>query len=343
MSYTTQLVELRGIAPAPWRVFAKLELQGPTGSIKDRIAGPMVDAAERAGTLRPGMTIVEASSGNTTIALGPVARERGYRVLAITPESMSPEKVRLHERWGVEMRSLPAGDPNARDNPRRVLARDIASSDPERYVTLDQFDAPANREAHARVTAPQAATQLRDQFGPETQIDWYVGGVGTGGSLAGMSQGLRATGVAPALKVALVDPVGSAIASLITRGEFHPVHLPAPDGIGERFIPSNLRGLSIDAAHAIERAEALQALALLAEQTGIQAGPVTGYALAGASRIWSNPAHEPGNIMIMVCDGADRYWSDAAYRAVFAVREALDPQLNQSSAASRSGTYVSVT
>src|SRR5260370_11082885 len=178
----TPLVEMPRLSPSPRvRLFAKLEGHNPTGSIKDRIARSMVEAAERSGALRPGMTILESTSGNTGIALAMIGRVKGYPVKVVMPRNLTPERTDLLHLFGAEIVHSPG---ELGSNGAVAMAKEIAAATPERYFYPYQYGNPANPEAHYQTTGPEILADL-----PEADV--FVAGLGTGGTLMGAALPLR--------------------------------------------------------------------------------------------------------------------------------------------------------
>ncbi len=312
------LIELSRLGLAGLRIFAKVEWCGATGSIKDRIAEPMIEAAMREGRLRRGMTIVEASSGNTAAALGAAAAPRGLSVLALIPSGIAPAKLARLAAYGCETWDC-SGFPDG-NNPevRREIARDMAEAEPDRYCTLDQFANAANVQAHVLGTGREAGEQLA-AAGIE-RLDLYCAGAGTGGSLTGVTRALRASAVGAQTRVVLADPAGSALASMV-RGQTYvdAGGVSAPDGIGHKTWPDNLDRSCLADAIEVTRAEALAALARLRDTHGLLAGPCVGYALAALTKLsGSRGEGEPLTALVLISDRGEPYLADPAYRAALA-------------------------
>ncbi|MEL6797416.1 MAG: cysteine synthase family protein, partial [Planctomycetota bacterium] len=246
----TPLIELKGLDAGPCRVLAKLEYLNPTGSIKDRVAPDLIADAEASGRLRPGMTIVEGSSGNATIAIGAVARRKGYQVLAFLPRTISEEKRRLHAALGVQCELFSPDPDRPFNNVRRDEAVALAAAQPDRYCCFDQFSNPVNIRAHERATGAEIWRQVRQLGGG---IDHYFAGAGTGGSLVGVSRALKRPGRLPRMEVTMVDPVGSTLTDRFHSRQPGERHQAAPDGLGERFLPGNLDMSIVDHAVYVDR------------------------------------------------------------------------------------------
>jgi cystathionine beta-synthase len=305
----TPLVELTGLDTGQCRILAKLENMNPTGSVKDRVAPHLIADAEREGRLKPGMTILEASSGNATIALGSICRSKGYKVIAYVPASMSQEKRRLHQSMGVEMRFFEPDPSRPFTNIRRDAAIELALTDPEKFITLDQFSAPANVNSHKEHTAVEIWHQLAELGG---SIDRLFVGAGTGGALCGLGGGLIRNDRLPNMKITMVDPEGSILADVVRGEDPTAGQMKAPDGLGERFVPQNLDLTMVDDADVVARQDAVNSCGDLVAATGILGGPCTGYTLKSALD-WCNNQTEPKTALVLVCDRGENYLSDPMF------------------------------
>jgi cysteine synthase A len=284
----TPLVELRRIGENGVRLLAKLELRNPGGSVKDRIAAAMVEDAERRGVLRPGGTIVEATSGNTGIALAFVAATKGYTLHVTMPERMSKERLTLLRYLGAQVTLTPGalmGEAVARAESMR---REIPGA-----VALDQFRNPANPEAHRETTGREI---WEDAAG---EIDLFVAGVGTGGTITGVGEVLKAR--KPGVRVVAVEPAAAAVLSG-GRAANHMIQ-----GIGAGFVPPLLNRAVIDEVVPVSDDEAFAHARRLAREEGISAGVSSGATLAAALRVARRPENEGKTIVFMVCDGGERY------------------------------------
>lgn len=310
----TPLIEIKGLDAGPCRILAKLEYLNPTGSIKDRVAAELIADAEASGRLRPGMTIVEGSSGNATIAIGAVARRRGYDVLAFLPRAITEEKRRLHEAMGVRCEFFSPDPDRPFVNVRREAAVAMAAADPERYCCFDQFANPVNIRAHERGTGAEIWRQIRQLGGG---IDNYFAGAGTGGSLVGVSRALKRPGRLPRMQVTMVDPDGSTLADRFHGRDLSERQQDKPDGLGERFTPGNLSFDIVDDAVTVDRQSAVDSCAALVRSTGILGGPCTGYTLHAALN-WCRRQTEPRTALLLVCDRGENYLSDAQYAGAIA-------------------------
>ena len=287
----TPLVELQRIGrDLDVRLLAKLESRNPGGSVKDRIAAAMVDDAEQRGQLRPGGTIIEATSGNTGIALAFVAATKGYPLIVTMPERMSKERLSLLRYLGAQVTLTPGTLMREAVDRAEELRKKTPGA-----VALDQFRNPANAEAHRQSTGPEI---WLDSAGT---VDVFVSGVGTGGTITGVGEVLKA--YRPAVRVVAVEPASAAVLS----GKRPSNHLI--QGIGAGFIPPLLNRAIIDQVEAISDEEAFAHARQLAREEGISAGISSGATLAAALRIAGRP-HPPGQtIVFMVGDGGERYTS----------------------------------
>jgi len=287
----TPLVELGRIARGlPGRVIAKLEQRNPCGSVKDRLAVALVDDAERRGVLRPGMTIVEATGGNTGIGLAFVAAIRGYRLVLTMPENMAQERVALLRQFGAEVvltRGILMGDAVAR---AAQLTGEIRGA-----VLLDQFNNPANPELHRRTTA----VEIWD--GMQGEVDVFVAAVGTGGTITGVGEVLKAN--KPGVRIVAVEPAAAAVLSGGPAGE-HMI-----PGIGVGFVPEVLNRSILDQVIAVTDLEAMQCARRLARSEGILAGVSSGAALHAALQLAAAEPAAGKNIVVLLADTGERYLS----------------------------------
>jgi cysteine synthase A len=285
----TPLVELRRIgAGAGVRLLAKLESRNPGGSVKDRIAAAMVEDAERSGRLRPGGAIVEATSGNTGIALAVVAATKGYTLHVTMPERMSRERLALLRYLGAHVTLTPGTLMREAVERAEALRRSIPGA-----VALDQFNNPANPEAHRRTTA----LELWDDSGGA--LDVFVAGVGTGGTITGVGEVLKAR--KPEVRIVAVEPASAAVLTG-RRPSNHMIQ-----GIGAGFVPPLLNRAVIDEVIAVSDEEAFSHARRLAREEGILAGISSGATLAAALRLATRPELGGKTIVFMICDSGERY------------------------------------
>jgi cysteine synthase len=295
----TPLVELGamlGEDSGETRLFAKLESFNPGGSVKDRIGVAMIEAAEAEGRIEPGRTtIVEATSGNTGIALAFVCAAKGYDLVLTLPQGMSRERESLLRLYGarVDITESMGGMGEAVQAAREMALRDDV-------FLPDQFSNPANPEAHRRTTGPEIAEAL------EGKVDVLVAGVGTGGTITGVGEYLR-DHVNPALKVVAVEPQGSAVLSGGTVGP-HRIQ-----GIGAGFIPPVLNRDLIDEIIPVSDDDAIQTAWRCAKRAGLLAGISCGAALWGALQIAARPESAGARIVVVMPDSGERYVSQAFF------------------------------
>ena len=294
----TPLIRLRRASEATGcEILAKAEFMNPGGSIKDRAALEIVREARAAGQLPPGGRIVEGTAGNTGIGLALVGAALGHPVTVVIPRTQAQEKkdaLRLYGAELVEVDAVPYADPG---NYQRVAERLAAERG---ALWANQFDNVANRAAHARTTGPEIWAQTGGA------LDGFICAVGTGGTLAGVAQALRARHAG--VKIGLADPHGSAFFSYYTAGELHSEGTSITEGIGQGRITANLRDLPVDFACQIPDAEALEAVFDLAQHEGLLIGGSAGVNVAGAVRMARHMG--PGRrIVTVLCDGGQRYQS----------------------------------
>lgn len=289
LSGRTPLVRLPGIAPSDAAtVWAKLEVFNPGGSVKDRPALCMVLAAEADHQLRPGSTIVEATSGNTGISLAMIAAVRGYRCVLVMPEDMSVERRQVMAAYGAEVELTPAAAGMAGAVSR---ARQLLDELSDAFMP-SQFDNPANPAAHEKTTAPELLEQMQGR------LDAFVAGVGTGGTLTGVARGLRAR-LGTSVKIVAVEPAASAVLS----GGVPALH--ALQGLGAGFVPSVLDRELIDDVIAVGDADAERMAVRLAREYGLLVGPSSGANVFAASRVASELG--AGDVATVLCDSGERY------------------------------------
>ena len=289
---------------------AKLESFNPTASVKDRIAGSMVQAAEQAGTIAPGRTVlVEPTSGNTGIALAMVAAARGYRLILTMPDTMSTERRAMLRAYGAELQLTPGneGMQGALD-----LARELVSEIPEAYL-LQQFDNPANPAVHADTTAEE----IWSDTGGE--IDALVAGVGTGGTITGCARVLKQRN--PDLKVIAVEPAASPV---LAGGASGPHRI---QGIGAGFVPTVFDRSLIDEIVGVSDQEAMEVGRCLAREEGLLSGVSSGAAVAAALRLGQRPEMAGKRIVVILASFGERYLSTPMFSASAASPARRDGQL----------------
>lgn len=293
----TPLVRLNRVTDgAKAVVAAKLEYFNPLSSVKDRIGVAMIEAAERAGHIKPDTIIIEPTSGNTGIALAFVCAAKGYKCMLVMPETMSMERRSLLRALGAKL----VLTPGAEGMPGAIRkAEEIIATDPERYFMPQQFKNPANPEIHRRTTAEEI---WRDTDG---QVDILVAGVGTGGTITGVAQVIKPR--KPSFKAIAVEPAASAVLSGKPRGP-HPIQ-----GIGAGFIPDVLCVDLIDEIITVENDEAFTMTRRLAREEGLFVGISAGAAVHAAVKVAKRPENEGKLIVAIACDTGERYLSTPVY------------------------------
>ncbi len=295
----TPLVEVTRLETGPCRLFLKLESQNPGGSIKDRIALTMVEAAEREGHLRPGGTLIEATAGNTGLGLALIAAAKGYRLILVVPDKMALEKISHLKALGAEIHwtrsDVNKGHPEYYQDIAERLSRDIPGS-----FYVNQFANPANPIAHETGTGPEILRQMGGD------LDAMVVGVGSGGTLTGLGRYFRAQ--SPKTKMILADPKGSILADLVKTGQHDAPGSWVVEGIGEDFVPPNCDLSLVAGAYTIPDQEALLAARELLRREGILAGSSSGTLLAAALR-YCREQTEPQRVVTLVCDTGNKYLS----------------------------------
>ncbi len=294
----TPMVDLRRLAGGlPGRVVAKLEMRNPCGSVKDRLGAALIEDAEHRGVLRPGMTLIEATGGNTGIGLAFAAAIRGYRLILTMPQTMSKERVALLEFLGAEVVLTPGIlmiDAVAR---AKQLLEEIPGS-----LMLDQFRNPANPEVHRRTTA----VEIWEDTGGA--VDVFVSAVGTGGTITGVGEVLKAR--KSGVRVVAVEPAGAAVLSGGPAGNHQ---MP---GIGVGFVPEVLNRAILDEIITVRDEQAFDCTRRLAREEGILAGVSSGAALHAALTVASRPESEHKMIVVLLADTAERYVTTALFTPV---------------------------
>ena len=307
----TPLVRINHISDG--NIFAKLENRNPAMSVKCRIGTSMVMAAERDGSLKPGMTIVEPTSGNTGIALAFVAAARGYGCILTMPNTMSLERRMLMKALGADI-ILTEG---AKGIPAAIQkAEEIIASDPDKYWGPHQFENPANPAIHESTTGPEI---WEDTGG---QIDILVSGVGTGGTLTGIARYIKKTCGKP-IHVVAVEPDTTTMITAAKAG-VEPTHAPHKiQGIGAGFLPKNLDLDMVDQVEQVSSEEAMAWAHKLMQQEGILAGVSCGAAMAVADRISRQEAHKGKTIVAVLPDSGERYLTSPLFEGHFSDNETV--------------------
>jgi cysteine synthase A len=281
------------------RLLGKLEANNPCGSVKDRIGAAMIEDAERAGRLRPGATLIEPTSGNTGIALAFVAAARGYRLIVTMPERMSNERAALLRYLGAEVVTTPGSLMRDAVSRAEQLQREIPGA-----LILGQFSNPANPEIHRRTTA------LEIWEDTDGEVDVFVAGVGTGGTITGVGEVLKQR--RPAVRIIAVEPARAAVLSGGTPSN----HLI--QGIGAGFIPPILNRSVIDEVVTVSEDDAFETSRRLAREEGFLCGISSGAALAAALKVAARPESAGKTVVVVLPDSGERYVSTPLFKELMA-------------------------
>jgi cysteine synthase A len=305
----TPLVKLnRVLDGAPVTMLAKIEGRNPSYSVKCRIGASMIWDAEERGVLKPGKELIEPTSGNTGIALAFVAAARGYPITLTMPDTMSIERRKVLVALGANL-ILTDGTQGMKAAIEK--AEEMAASDPKRYVLLQQFKNPANPAIHARTTGPEIWNDT------EGAIDVLVSGVGTGGTITGVSRFIKVEKRKPIQSIA-VEPTGSPVITQALRGQ--PLK-PGPhkiQGIGAGFIPDTLDLTMVDRVVLVNNEESMEMARRLAREEGILSGISCGAAVAAAVRIAREPEMKGKTLVVILPDSGERYLSSPLFAGMFA-------------------------
>jgi cystathionine beta-synthase len=295
----TPLVEVTRLDTGPCRLFLKLENQNPGGSIKDRIALSMIEAAERDGRLPPGGTLVEATAGNTGLGLALVASQKGYRLILVIPDKMAQEKIFHLRALGAEVRMTRSDVGKGHAEYYQDMAERLAAEIPGAFY-VNQFGNPANPLAHEQGTGPEIWEQM------DHDVDAVVVGVGSGGTLTGVGRFFER--VAPKVGMILADPKGSILARKVATGETAAAGSWLVEGIGEDFVPPNCDLSLVREAFTITDAESFATARELLSKEAILAGSSTGTLLAAALK-YCRAQSTPKRVVTFVCDSGNKYLS----------------------------------
>lgn len=294
----TPLVKLSSFDTGPCELFVKLENQNPGGSIKDRIGLSMIEAAEREGKLAPGATLVEATAGNTGLALALVAARKGYRLILVIPDKMSQEKVFHLRAMGAEVRMTRSDVGKGHAEYYQEVAERIANEVGGYYV--NQFANPANPLAHETTTGPELLSALGGR------LDAVVCGVGSGGTLTGLSRYFART--APNVELVLADPAGSVLAGYVKTHTVGAAGSWLVEGVGEDFVPSICDLSRVQRAYTINDEESFLTARALLKNEGILAGSSSGLLVAAALR-YCREQTRPCRVATFICDSGNKYLS----------------------------------
>jgi cystathionine beta-synthase len=295
----TPMLELHGFDTGPCRLFLKLESQNPAGSIKDRMALYMIEAAERSGKLPPGGTIIEATAGNTGLGLALVAVVKGYHLVLVIPDKMSQEKIAHLHAMGTDIRltrsDVSKGHPDFYQDYAARLAKEIPNS-----VYIDQFSNPANPQSHEETTGPEIWEQMN------RDVDAIVCGVGSSGTMTGLSRYFART--QPECEMILADPQGSGLAEYVATGHLGKSGPSVVEGIGSGAVPPVADLSRVKSAFTIPDIESLHIARELLKRAGILAGSSTGTLVAAALR-YCREQRQPKRVVSFVCDSGNKYLS----------------------------------
>ena len=296
----TPLLELAGIEreeQLSGRLLAKLEFLNPSGSVKDRVALAMIEDAERRALLKPGSVIIEPTSGNTGIGLAAVGAARGYRVIIVMPETMSVERRKLMKAYGAEL-VLTEGSLGMKG--AIAKAQELAREIPNAFLP-GQFDNPANPAIHRQTTGPEIWADT------DGRVDFFVAGVGTGGTVTGVGEFLKSRN--PALRVVAVEPADSPV---LSGGQPGPHKL---QGIGAGFVPAVLNTAVYDEIIPVRSEDAFAAARRMGSREGVLVGISSGAALWAAIELAKRPEAAGKTVVVLLPDGGDRYLSTALFDA----------------------------
>ncbi len=295
----TPMVELGRIDTGPCRLFLKLENQNPGGSIKDRIGKSMIEAAEKDGSLKPGGSLIEATAGNTGLGLALVAAQKGYRLIIVVPDKMAQEKIFHLRALGAEVVLTRSDVGKGHPEYYQDMAERIAAETDAFYV--NQFANPANPLAHETTTGPEIWDQM------DHDLDAVVCGVGSGGTIAGLSRYFAKA--APGVEMVLADPQGSILAEYVETGKLSTeVGSWLVEGIGEDFLPPNADLSRVKTAYTVSDKDAMLTARELLAKEGILAGSSSGTLIAAALR-YCRTQTTPKRVVTFVCDSGNKYLS----------------------------------
>ncbi len=304
----TPLVKLNRVAQgARATVLAKIEGRNPAYSVKCRIGASMIWDAEKRGVLKPGKELIEPTSGNTGIALAYVAAARGYPITLTMPETMSLERRKVLKAFGANL-VLTEGSAGIKGS--IIRAEEMVASDPDRYVLLQQFKNPANPDIHFKTTGPEI---WEDTQGA---VDVLVSGIGTGGTITGVSRYIKQDRKRPLLSVG-VEPTGSPVITQTLNNE--PVK-PGPhkiQGLGAGFVPDTLDLSVVDRVEQVTNEESIEMARRLAREEGILSGISCGAAVVAAVRVAKEPGMEGKTMVVVLPDSGERYLSTVLFEGLF--------------------------
>ena len=298
----TPVVKVNNIDTGPCDLFVKLENLNPGGSIKDRVGIKIIEEAEKNGSLKPGGVIVECTAGNTGLGLALAAKLKGYELILVIPDKMSQEKVMHLEAMGVDIVFTRSDVEKGHPEHYQEMAAAIVEKTPGAFFA-DQFSNPANPLVHETTTGPEIWSQM------EGNVDAFVAGVGTGGTISGVGKFLKSKN--KDIQIVVADPVGSVIADAVNTGNYkYEGGSWLVEGIGEDYIPDNLNLDIIDEGIYVSDKDAFEMLNKLLQEEGILAGTSCG-TLVHAAVEWCKLQKTPKKVVTLICDTGNKYLSKA--------------------------------
>ena len=298
----TPVLKINNIDTGKCDLYVKMESLNPFGSIKDRVGLKMIQDAENQGLIKEGYTIIESTAGNTGLGLALAAKLKGYKLILVIPDKMSEEKIRHLEAMGVEIIITRSDVENGHPEHYQSIAEKLLKSTPNSFFA-NQFENKSNPQVHFETTGPEIWEQM------EGNIDAFVAGVGTGGTISGVGGFLKSKN--PNIKVIIADPIGSVVADAVNTGEYkYEGGSWSVEGIGEDYIPANLNLDIIDEGIYVSDKEAFNMIDQLLQKEGILAGSSCG-TLVDAAIKWCKAQEEPKTVVTLICDTGNKYLSKA--------------------------------
>ncbi|MFL2747692.1 MAG: PLP-dependent cysteine synthase family protein [Gammaproteobacteria bacterium] len=298
----TPVLKINNIDTGKCDLYVKMESLNPFGSIKDRVGLKMIEDAESQGLLKEGSTIIESTAGNTGLGLALAAKLKGYKLILVIPDKMSEEKIMHLEAMGVEIIMTRSDVENGHPEHYQSIAENLLKTTPNSFFA-NQFENESNPKVHFETTGPEIWEQM------EGNIDAFVAGVGTGGTISGVGAFLKSKN--SEIKVVVADPVGSVVADAVNTGEYqYNGGSWSVEGIGEDYIPKNLNLDVIDEGIYVSDVEAFKTIDLLLQKEGILAGSSCG-TLVNAAVKWCREQAEAKTVVTLICDTGNKYLSKA--------------------------------
>ena len=298
----TPVLKINNIDTGKCDLYVKMESLNPFGSIKDRVGLKMIGDAESQGLLKEGSTIIESTAGNTGLGLALAAKLKGYKLILVIPDKMSEEKIMHLEAMGVEIIMTRSDVENGHPEHYQSIAENLLKTTPNSFFA-NQFENESNPKVHFETTGPEIWEQM------EGNIDAFVAGVGTGGTISGVGAFLKSKN--SDIKVVVADPVGSVVADAVNTGEYqYDGGSWSVEGIGEDYIPKNLNLDVIDEGIYVSDVEAFKTIDLLLQKEGILAGSSCG-TLVNAAVKWCRKQAEAKTVVTLICDTGNMYLSKA--------------------------------